>query len=996
MLRFWPGDGDFGWARTVAEKACQRPGIAALGERQYAVLPSAGRGSVFETAIRLAGELLGRLLRGGTGREISGVLIFPGEVIVEAGRLTPVSESLLEDLDAKAPYLPPQGIFLTGYAASWLMGRHRFERLDFYDAPSGRRVPFFRLLGDATDFRPWHNPKLLGRSSQVERPTLDGALVELLDQQTHGQVVGGLGYGKTHAVWHALERRGEARIWIDFGHLLPNRPELLPRLLEQIGRLTPRALPDFRNLRHSRDLSPAAALDLARTALTRTAEALGKPPRLVLDNLQTVGSEDRDIVTGLLESQAAPCVLVHRLASRELRTELPTIEVPPMTSREARSHRQQLLEGLELDAELEERLEQVAAGNPLAFEEGLLGLLHGGRIRRVYGSFFFDGGHAGYESSARWVRHLEGEGQRLGNLWPLRLLAASGLEVPAEQIHIACTQLGLQLDTDWWSPYREADWLVESSSAWGQAFAFSRQALREALLHTLPGDSVTSLRHALGRVMAVGSDLRPADEWQAYRLLAGSPEALPSLLDFSRDSSETASRIELFEALVSEVRLHRQREGEPKTELNLLWSLLPLGRRLGRLHELEEELDRAVVLSVGHPKRHPALLTLKAELDLEKGRFAEAEKGLREALAASEGTDDRRRANIFIRLGDLLLRREHTQEAGELFRNLLEVVEPGGQAELVATCQYYLGNLALIEQRLEDAFEHHQKALEVRREQSPAALGASLSALGAVSLALGDYSRALVFYREAEETLERIEARAEELALARRGIGRALARLGNPTAATPMLRRALATCAGRDVIAEAGARLDFAENHLVLGNVGQALEEARQAHFHLSLIAEIALLGDAEQLLGRLALRQRRMGDARTHLEEARRIHLRHRDELAACHDTAWLLELTLAEGDREPMLANANRLEEMLRQIQSPRRKEVLLLRLFKAFEWLRHRQMPVPEARDYLRQACDELLRKTAFLEPDKRHAFLFQIPEHEELLDAATRHGVSLSGI
>ena len=53
-------------------------------------------------------------------------------------------------------------------------------------------------------------------------------------------------------------------------------------------------------------------------------------------------------------------------------------------------------------------------------------------------------------------------------------------------------------------------------------------------------------------------------------------------------------------------------------ELDILWSMLPLGRRLGRLGELEPELLRAIVLAAEHPKRQIALLTLKAEHDQER------------------------------------------------------------------------------------------------------------------------------------------------------------------------------------------------------------------------------------------------------------------------------------------------------------------------------------------------------------------------------------------
>jgi tetratricopeptide (TPR) repeat protein len=998
MLRFWPGHGDESWALSVAEKVAEQAGLVRLEERLFAVLPSVGGGAVFEVAIRFGSELLARLLRGGTGREISGLLVFPGEVEHRSAVYEPVAESLFEDLQRKSPYLPPQGLFLTGYAASWLMGCYRFERVDLYEAPSGRRVPFFRFLGDEVNLRPWHNPELLGRRCRVARPAVEAALGQMLAEVTRANVRGVLGCGKTHAIWHALEACGDPRLWINFGHTLLGTAEFLPRLLSQLGRLVPGASQGFETLRRSTDFAPDRALELAMDSLSRAADHLGVQPWVVCDGLQGIGVGDLALLEELLHKTPTRFLLINRLGGSlpKVLGGLSEMNIPLMTEEEASEHRRQLLLGLELDEELEERLSAVAAHNPLAFEEGLLGLLHGGRIRRVYGSFFFDGTHAGYESSAQWVRHVDAEAERLGDPWPLRMLAAAGLEAPAGHLREACGAMGLEIPLDWWQPFQDAGWLTESSSAWGSAVAFASEALRDGVLHTLPRDSVTVLRHGLGRVMSVGSSQLPADEWQAYRLMAGSPEALPSLLDFSRDSSEQASRVELFEALLSELRLHRERQGDTKTEFNLLWSLLPLGRRLGRLHELQSDLMRAVELGGGHRKRLSALLTLKAELDLERGRFEAAEEALRTALSASEGSNEKHRAKIFIRLGDLLIRRARLGEAGDMFNDLLVVVEAQGYDELTATCHYYLGNLALAEQRLEESFDHHQKALEVRRCKGFKTLSASLSALGAVSLALGDYSRALVFYGEAEEVLEGQGGKTLELSLARRGAGRALANLGNSTAAARQFRRALLACAGRDVVAEAGARLDVAASQLALGSLSLALEEARQAHFHLSLIPEISLLGDAEQLLGRILLGQRQGDTAHQHFKEALRLHKRHGDAQGTAHDYGWMLEFALVDGHREVLLETSNLLDNLLDTLARPECEEILLYRLFKAFEWLHSRSLAVPDADDYLRRACDELMRKTGFLEPERRHEFLFQIREHEELIEAATHHGISLVGM
>lgn len=1005
LVLFWPGK-DGREALAIAAELARSPGLARLAEGQFAVLPVHGRASVFDTAVRWSLELRARLAAAGLEEGISGILIFPGEVVHSGEELAPAGEVLLEDLVQEPPVLPSREVFCTSYAVRWLRGRYRFERFELYGGPSGRRVPVYRLAGDETEPKPWHNAEILGRTVNVERP----AVVEALTEAAGGgsfRVRGALGAGKSHALWHFLKRRREPAIWIDTGRALPGTSTLARRLLDELRALIPGGSGAGGGGGGPREMSMPRILGGLEEAVGRLAAARGPAERgpirpwVVYDVFQTITEADLDFLSWALAAtelrDACRWILISRTGKPDPGTiaHLPEVTIPPMDAAESADHCQKLLAGLGMSEEAISRFGEMSAGNPLMLEEGLVGLVRCGRIRRVYGSFFFDGGEIVYEPSQRWVRQVESEARRLGEPLPLRILAAARRATPASHLELAAAEFGVEPGPNWQQAYLAAGWLEEAESSWGPGLKFSREALGCGLVKTVDEASVGSLRHALGRVMA--SDRRsPSGDWVAYQLLAGSPEALPPLLDFSRDSGDQLSREQLFDALLSEYRLHRERRGDPATELDLLWSLLPLSHHLGQLDGLAPELERAIELATDQPRRFAALLALRADLHQEKGDYRQAEESLRRALTASEGIDESRRAAIFIRLGDLLMRDGRLEEARELFESLLEVVERAERTALVATCHFHLGNVALREKRFQDSLDHHEKACRMRREsRSQKQLGASLSALGAVHLALGDYPRALSFYREAEQVISE-RGDAGELAFALRGAGRVLGLLGNHLAATKPLRRALEARQGRDVIGEAVARLDLAANQLELANFEQAMAEARQAHFRLSLAPETSLLGDAEQVLGRILKRQQQEDEARKHFAEARRLHLKHGDRAAAAVDSSWLLELAVEKNYPADVLAYGAELEGLLKELIHPPFGEVLYFRLYRAFDWLRRRKIPVQPPESYLRRAYRELMRKTAFLAPELRHAFLYQIREHQDLLDAAARQNLSFPGI
>lgn len=637
-----------------------------------------------------------------------------------------------------------------------------------------------------------------------------------------------------------------------------------------------------------------------------------------------------------------------------------------------------------------ERLMQAGAGHPFALEEGVLDMVQRGLLRRVYGSFFYAGGEDGdYRPSPRLARYVEAAVLELGEALPLRMLAAADDAMDAEHLRGACAELGVELSGNWSRGFVEAGWL----RADGQSLSFAVPAHGLALASTLGREGSRSLRHALGGVLATDGA-----EWTAYRLMAGSPEALPSLLDTSRDHSESAPREELFNALYTEYNEHRQRAGDEATELELLWALLPLARRLGCLGRLGRETRRAVELARGDDQRFVALVALRAEFDQEQGNFRDAEAGLRAALAASAGFQEKRRATLFLRLGVLLHRQQRWSEARDVFVDLAGVADKNGPTTLGATCRFYLGNVALHQRRLDSADSHHRRALDFRRQHGQhKAVGASLCALGAVAIARGDYPSALDAFDEARELFARVGAEAREMSYALLGAGRASIRLGDLTGGTAHLKRALEARRGReDVIGEAYAHLELAHGYLLLDRDQRAQEEARRAHFLLSLAPEGAFLGDAERLLGRISLRQGELQQAAEHFALAAKLHQRHASEHAVAEDSSWQLELAMVGDAWRAVESAVLELGRLLDALAQPDGGEVLFYRLYRGLKWLQQRGFDFGDPEQPLRRSYKELMRKTGYLPPDRRQSFLFQVRVHQDILNEATSYQISLPDV
>ncbi len=1022
LIRVWPGGPGPSAAKTLAavtSRMGEAPGLTRLEDGLFAVLPEAGDPAVFDAALAFAREILEPEVRGSAVPDslAASILIFPGVAVVGEG-VAPVDDPLARDLAAKPPAFAGPGVYMTSRAAKMLEDPPQLISGGEYVGPSGKPVPLVQTGPSRPDNPPWRNPEILGRRVKpVGRPRQEGELEELLARPL-ALVQGPIGVGKTRLVWEALERRPGRFLWLRARPARAPRPELAHQVLDNLLTPTRRQQSDPRHP----GSSPPPELEQVRQRLAAWRERAdpdgpegaaaviqlaverltGGDERLVLvfDDLHQAHPTDVAFLEALAAAEPAGgrigIVLVTRgeAGLPESLASAPRLDLAPLDEEQMEELADRLGEGLSLPPAVRRRLVAATLGFPFALEEGLFALVHGRSLRRVYGSFFFGGDEtADYLPSPRLTRHVEAEVARLAPTLPVRLLALAEAPVPASELAAAASLLGEEVALDWEGRLVGAGMLQPADTPWGSGVEFGCPAFRAALASGLPDEEAAEVRGRLGELLAARSRGGDAN-WRAYRLLAGTPEALEPLLELAKGSGAGhVPREELLEVLTRELRLHREREGEAKIELEILWRLLPLARRLGKLNSYSEDLTRGIELSSSDPSRTLALASLKADLDADVGRYAEAEATIQKALKAAAGGDQRRQALLLIQLGRLLLRSGRTAEATRIFNSLREALAGSGTSALAATCRFFLGNIALQEQRLEDAYEHHQAALEERQRQKLLRpLGSSLSALGQVSLELGNYPEALRFYREAQEILEE-HGRESELGSALLGVARVLTRLGDFTAASRPAKLALVLHQGRDDVGdEAIARLAVAKSHLNLGQPESALAEAREAHFKLSMLSLEEALADAEELLGRIRFGQRKFEEARGRFETALGLHRKLGDAKACGFDQAWLLETALALDDDAGIRKSVGDLKSTMTDLGEFDLSEILSFRLYRGLDWLQRKGRKVGDPLPYLARAYRQVLRKAAHLEPDQRHRFLFQIPDNQTIVEIATRQGLA----
>lgn len=1011
LVRFWESDGQGVLARC-REAWDLPPGVHWVRDDLLAVVPVPGDPAVHDLAVRMA---LGLRAAAGTDAPDLRAVVFSGRVFVLGAEVRLETGPLLGDFDRRGPELSPGEVTVSSRVASRLEFPRRLGRRRPYHGTSGSKVPLLSVGPEDADAPPFRSPTLYRHPVvRVRRPIVEGML-RGLEAAPVLRVSGPSGCGKTRAVSAALADRGHAMIHVSARAGRQVGPGIGAQVLHRrmasaAGAARPDGLLDLlrgwgveeADLLCDPTRAPAALGDPAEMAVRIpgwVASLGGRAalPVLILDHLESLTPADRELVAALAAAVVSRndlrLVLISRPAAPWARDrpfrELPEIRVAPMEPEEMKHFSEAACKGLALPAEMVARFADEAEGNPFAFEEGLTALAERDLVHEVHGSLLYRGGRdAPYAPSARLVAHTESEMGSRGDALPLRLLSLVREAVPDRTLRSAAVRAGAAVDPAWPVPFVEGGLLRETEGPWGSGLAFTCTAHADSLRATLSEPIAQELRRFLGEALA---DETHTGSWRTFQLLQGTDAALDPLVASARD--RMAPRTELIGALDAELARRRKEGTDAATELELLWTLLPLLRSQGRLEERRADLDRALELAGEDPAKRAPLAGLQAEIAEDEGRLADAETLLRSALATGGGRSrDPARALLVLRLARVLVRRERYREARTLLEHVIPVFDGADAQSLAASGRFLLANVALHENRLEESLRLHSKALEARRRlDRPRQTGISLSALGAVTLQLGRYTEALACYREAEE-LFRESGDVDQVSFALLGISRALSRTGDFIAAARPVRAALSIrerCG--DKVGEAFVRLAVAENHLDLGRPSTALEEARRAHFDLTFHSASEHVADAEQLLGRIVLVRRDLANARRHLKVALDAHRRNRDAEAAAFDLSWLLLVEIQAQERYEVSRLVAELEGALAACPRAERREVLEVRLFQGLELLGRQG----EGRVHLERAYEALLEKTGHLPAELRHRFLHGIREHELLVQAAARFGLAGRG-
>jgi tetratricopeptide (TPR) repeat protein len=1006
---------------ALSDRLLEYQGVFKLGPNLFAVAPAAGDEAVFDAAVAWARDLEEAWAEVGApgGEKGLSTIVLPGIATVDRDSIELLEDFLLDDVSRRAPTLGA-GIFLTGRAAKMLEFPPMLEAAPAYEGPSGKAVSLHRL-GQPLDHRPpWRNPEVFGQATPfAERRDLRDALSSLLAESVT-RVSGPMGCGKTRLVWEYLNSKNLMHLWLRvrpgrvatptlaeqvIRHLLlPTRSmlgdELHPKLEGGVDRAkVERALE--RRGSETQETHQAALNERALAALDRFGAGRGEdsPLFIVVDDLHLATKKDAQFISKLLSSRhlgvTQRVVLLGRSGSpwsSELEP-FPILDVQPLSAAEMATLTATITEGLSIPAAIRERFITSVRGYPFAFEEGLFALIHERHLRQIYGSFFFGGDESTeFQPSHRFVRHVEAEIARLGPSLPTRLLALINVPVPAAELASAASIFGDRVEPGWEKPLLDARILVRPESPWGPGLEIVSPVNASALAHSFTNESTAVARRQLGELLAL-SGQSGAAHWNSYRLLAGTSEALDPLLQvFKTPHASRLPRQELLNAVGQELRLARTQPGKEDIELQLLWRLLPLARREGCLAKYEDDLEHGIELARDEPKKLLALASVKAEMEQAAGHHSKAEKTIQGALKAAANIEARRKALLMIQLGRLFLQQNRYEEAEQLFSNLHRAFGEAGSSAMSATCLFHLGNTALRTGRLVEAMERHREALEMRREQKLLRpVGSSLTALGTVASAVGNYPQALEYYKEALVVLDE-HGREDEIGFALLGAARTLSRIGDYNSATRPVRRALALREGRDdETGEAIARLAVARNYMDIGRPDTALEEARKAHFQLSMVSAEAPLAEADEVLGRIHQSQRRFEDARRRLESALSRYDAQHDSSSAAFVIGTLLEVCLALEDADGIRSYTTKLKNSLKDSASADLREVLHFRLFQGLEWLASQGHKVGEPTSFLEQAYRSVLRKAGHLEHDERQRFLFQVPEIRAIVEAATRRGL-----
>ena len=187
-----------------------------------------------------------------------------------------------------------------------------------------------------------------------------------------------------------------------------------------------------------------------------------------------------------------------------------------------------------------------------------------------------------------------------------------------------------------------------------------------------------------------------------------------------------------------------------------------------------------------------------------------------------------------------------------------------------------------------------------------------------------------------------------------------------------------------------GVVFDHANNQVLIDCVDPDDVTSRVT---LSRRYELDARADAERVLGQVLLRQRRAEEADARLVEAERIYRAAGNDFALLTVLALRLEAAIAAGQTAGVASAFDALASERRRLPQIVSAALFDYPLALGARWLREHGGGGPEPRPFLEQAYAELLRQTGFLAPELRQRFLFQVPAHAGILEAATKLGLPM---
>ena len=975
-----------------------------IGNDGLAIVPKPGDPAVFDAGLHWSRKVLSKIEATADGPRI---LLSPAEVLLRGSEILGVEGDETRDLRHEPPDLRPNETYLTSWAAQTLEMSWNLHDSGTYQSTSGRQVPLLRASERFFSAAPWRNAKLLGRQlSATARPDLEAVLVEHL-QDAVVRVTGPAGCGKSRLVWETLRNQDRVVLWTQ---AQPRRrrgltiaQQIAESLLETDREREPDPLRPRLDTRRRHQAQSSTASSVRRPidsilAMLATSEPAGLPLYLVCDDFEQIQPEDLELLLELsnasLPGRGLHLILIGRGGTVRSGFEGTfSLRIPPFEGRQLEDLAEQLFAGLSLPDTLSRQLLAATSGHPFALEEGLLSLVRNKVLRAQYGNYFFAGTQpVDYAPSARLISHLQAEAGRLGHPTRLTLLALADTPVPPDVLSVAAGYVERERADAWTTAALEAGLIRRQPSPWGVGVEFCCPAYADALAQSASEETRLELRGRLGRALQSVSGTGE-QQWFAYRLLESTPDAVDPLLKTARSSFvEQLAPATLYEALTRQLANHREADGDEAVELLLIWRLLPTARRLGRLQHNVPDLERALELAKDDPDKQLALASLMATAYEEGGHHRQAEATLLSALEkTSVAEQPKRRARLALQLAAIYERTGRLNEASRLLEDLYPALENRDHRALAASCHFTLAEIALRRNRLEEAITHHRTAFEIREELgNEGAITSSLTALGRVAHATGNYPQALEYFDEALAKVA--DKESEDCARVLLGTASVLRRLGGYQQAATLHRRALAIYESReDAQSEAHARLALAETLFDLEQLDKALVEARQVHFKMDLLSMSAELADAEQLIGRIELNHRKYASARAHLERALGQHTGQGSSRGAAQDHSWLIELGLATEDGSTLREHTAGLSDLLTELQHSSIVESLNFRMFRGLSWLRLHDTQVEDSLPYLEKAYREVLRKAFPLDTERRHHFLFEVPDNRAILELATSKGL-----